>query len=181
MRHLFFILLFSECFMAMGQKTASVAVNLTLPAVALIDIVPSASSTVALKMTAPTEAGQPIGVGTANSANWLIMTSAVTAAGSRNVSGSVVGTMPPGIRLRLDVSPYTGTGLGFSPSMGYVTTNIYMTNTATKFIDNIKGSFTGTGTGSNGFRLRYSIEISDYAAIRSGTTSLTVRYTMADN
>jgi hypothetical protein len=181
MRSVFFILVLSKCLVAVGQKTANVNLSLTIPSVALIDILPSATSTVALKMTAPTEAGSAVGVGTSNSANWLIITSAVTATGSRSVKGDVVGTLPPGIRLRLDVSPYTGSGQGFTAGTGYVTSNVYLTNTANNFIENIKGAYTGTGYGANGFKLKYSIEISNYADIRSGTTSLTVRYTLADN
>jgi len=181
MRCIFFILFFSNCLVASGQKTASVNLSLTMPSVALIDILPSASSAVSLKMTSPAEAGSTVGVGTSNSANWLILTSAVTATGSRSVKGDVIGTIPPGIRLRLDVSPYTGTGLGFSAGTGYVTSNVYLTNTATSFIENIKGAYTGTGYGTNGFKLKYSIEIANYANVRSGTTSVTVRYTMVDN
>lgn len=181
MRCIFFILFFSNCLIAAGQKTASVNLSLTMPSVALIDILPSSSSTVSLKMTAPAEAGLAAAVGASNSANWLILTSAVTATGSRSIKGDLIGTIPPGIRLRLDVSPYTGSGQGFSAGTGYVTSNVYLTNAVTSFIENIKGAYTGTGYGTNGFNLKYSIEIENYTNIRSGTTSLTVRYTMVDN
>ena len=144
-------------------------------------ILPAGSTNVTLKMTAPTEAGTIIGSSASNSANWLIFTSAVTAAGSRSIKGDVVGALPPGVRLRLDVSPYTGDGAGFTGGNSYVTSNVYLTNTATSFIDNIKGAYTGTGYGTNGFKLKYSLEIQTYANIRSGITNVTVRYTMADN
>ncbi|WP_229253907.1 hypothetical protein [Dyadobacter sp. NIV53] len=152
-----------------------------MPSVALVDLLPAGSTNFNLKMTAPTEAGAISGTSNFNAANWLIFTSAVTSGGSRSIKGDVVGSLPPGIRLRLDISPYTGDGLGFTGGSSYVTGNVYLSGTAATFIDNIKGAYTGTGYGTHGFKLRYSLEIQTYAGIRSGTTSVTVRYTMADN
>jgi len=100
---------------------------------------------------------------------------------SRSIRGDVVGSLPPGIRLRLDISPYVGTGQGFTGGNSYVTANTYLTNTPTNFIANIKGAYTGITYGSSGFKLNYSLEIQDFANMRSGTTSVTVRYTMVDN
>ncbi len=83
--------------------------------------------------------------------------------------------------LRLDVGAYVGTGQGFTGGNSYVTANKYLSNTPVSFIDNIKGAYTGITYGSSGFRLTYSLEIQNYANIRSGTSSVTVRYTMVDN
>jgi len=164
-----------------AQTVATVDVSLSMPSVALVDILPSGSNSVTLQMTAPTEAGNTVGTGTANNTNWLIFTSAVATGGSRSIKGDVVGTLPAGIRLRLDVGAYVGTGQGFTGGNSYVTANKYLTNTAVSFIDNIKGAYTGITYGSSGFRLNYSLEIQNYANIRSGTSSVTVRYTMVDN
>lgn len=132
-------------------------------------------------MTAPSEAGTTAGTGTANAANWLIFTSAITAGASRSIKGDIIGTLPAGIRLRLDTSPYVGDGQGFTGGSSYVTSTVYLTGTATSFISNIKGAYTGTGYGTHGFKLKYSLEIQNYALIRSGSSSVTVRYTMIDN
>ncbi|MDR6805203.1 hypothetical protein J2Y45_002488 [Dyadobacter sp. BE34] len=164
-----------------AQTVANVDVSISMPSVALVDILPSGSNSVTLQMTAPTEAGNTVGTGSSNNTNWLIFTSAVTSGGSRSIKGDVVGTLPTGIRLRLDVSAYVGSGLGFTGGNSYVTANKYLTNTPVSFIDNIKGAYTGITYGSNGFQLTYSLEIQDYANIRSGTSNVTVRYTMADN
>ena len=91
-----------------------VSVSLAMPSVALVDILPSGSNSVTLQMTAPTEAGNTIGTGSSNNTNWLIFTSAVATGASRSIKGDVIGTLPAGIRLRLDVSSYVGTGLGFT-------------------------------------------------------------------
>lgn len=164
-----------------AQVTANVDVSISMPSVALVDILPSGSNSVTLQMTAPTEAGNTVGTGSSNNANWLIFTSAVTSGGSRSIKGDVMGTLPAGIRLRLDVSAYVGSGLGFTGGNSYVTANKYLTNTPVSFIDNIKGAYTGITYGSNGFQLTYSLEIQNYANIRSGTSNVTVRYTMVDN
>lgn len=164
-----------------GQTVANVNVSLTMPSVALVDILPSGSNSVTLQMTAPTEAGNTIGTGTSNNTNWLIFTSAVATGASRSIKGDVVGTLPAGIQLRLDVSAYVGTGQGFTGGESYVTANRYLTNTPVSFIDNIKGAYTGITYGASGFKLTYSLEIQNYANIRSGTSNVTVRYTMADN
>lgn len=164
-----------------AQTVANVDVSLSMPSVALVDILPSGSNSVTLQMTAPTEAGNTVGTGTSNSSSWLIFTSAVATGGSRSIKGDVVGTLPAGIQLRLDVSAYVGSGLGFTGGNSYVTANRYLTNTPVSFIDNIKGAYTGITYGSNGFQLIYSLEIQNYANIRSGTSNVTVRYTMVDN
>lgn len=164
-----------------AQTVANVDVSITMPSVALVDILPSGSNSVTLQMTAPTEAGNAVATGSSNNTNWLIFTSAVTSGGSRSIKGDVIGTLPAGIRLRLDVSAYVGSGLGFTGGNSYVTANKYLTNTPTSFIDNIKGAYTGITYGSNGFQLTYSLEIQNYANIRSGTSNVTVRYTMVDN
>lgn len=179
MRYACLIGLLLTGFCSRGQTTTNVSI--TMPSVALIDLLPTGSTNINLKMTAPTEAGNALAAGTSNSSIWLIFTSAVTTGGSRSIKGDVVGTVPAGLRLRLDIAPYVGSGVGFTGGASYVTSNRYLTNTATSFIDNIKGAYTGNTYGSSGFKLTYSLEIQNFASIRSGTTTLTIRYTMADN
>ena len=181
MKYVFLISFLFNCLSSLAQTTASVNLSISMPSVALIDLLPTGSTNVSLKMTAPTEAGTGIGVGNSNAANWLIFTSAVAPGMSRSIKGDIIGLFPSGVRLRLDVSPYVGDGQGFTGGSSYVTSNVYLTNTATSFIDNIKGAYTGTGYGTHGFKLKYSLEILNYANIRSGVNNVTVRYTMADN
>lgn len=181
MRYILSILLLTASLLARAQMTANVNLSIAMPSVAIVDLLPSGSNGVTLKMTAPTEAGVIAGTGTSNAANWLIFTSAVTSGASRSIKGDIIGTLPAGLRLRLDISPYAGDGQGFTGGNSYVTSNVYLTNTAASFIDNIKGAYTGTGYGTHGFKLRYSLEIQNYATIRSGAYNVTVRYTMTDN
>lgn len=166
---------------SVAQSGPTVDISLTMPSVALVDILPTGSTGVALQMTAAAEAGSTIGTGTSNNANWLIFTSTVASGASRSIRGDIVGTLPAGIRLRLDISPYVGSGQGFTGGNSYITANTYLTNTPVSFIDNIRGAFTGITYGSSGFKLNYSLEVQNYANIRSGTSNVTVRYTMVDN
>jgi hypothetical protein len=181
MRYAIYILLFCKCFGALGQASTTVNVSIAVPSVALIDILPTGSTGVTLTMTAPTESGNAVNTGSSNNANWLIFTSAVASGASRSIKGDLVGTLPAGVLLKLEVSPYAGSGLGFTGGNSAVTSNTYLTNTPTKFIDNIKGAYTGTGYGTSGFKLKYTLEIQTYANVKSGTSNVTVRYTMVDN
>jgi len=181
MKYALYILLLCQYFGALGQTTTSVNVSITMPSVALIDILPAGGTNVMLSMTAPAEAGNAVNAGTSNSSNWLIFTSAVASGASRSIRGDLVGTLPAGVALKLQVAPYVGSGQGFTGGNSAVTSNTYLTNVPTTFISNIRGAYTGNTYGSSGFKLTYSLEIQNYANIKSGSTSVTVRYTMADN
>ena len=172
------IFLLLKCLAVAGQ--ASTNVSITLPPVSLIDVVPSGGGNVTLTMTASNEAGTIIGTGTPSATNRLIFTSAVTPGASRSIKGDIIGTLPAGINLRLATAAYTGTGQGLTGSSITVTSSILLTNIAATFISNIQGAYTGTGAGE-GFKLTYSLEIDGYDKIRSGTSQVTVRYTMVDN
>ena len=182
MRFVLLIVLVLNALCLRAQTTSNtVNVSITMPQVALIDLLYSGSSNIKLSMVAPAEAGNAVGTGTANASTWLIFTSAVAAGSSRSIRGDVVGTLPAGIRLKLTVSPYAGTGQGFTGGKSYVTGNTYLTSAQTSFIDNIQGAYTGTEYGTSGFKLTYSLEIQNFASIRSGSSTVTVRYTMSDN
>lgn len=178
MRHLFLLLIFAKFCDARAQ---SFTVGITMPPVALVDLVSSSSLNFTLSATAPTEAGNAINTSSSNTFTSLILTSAVGPSVTRSIRGDVIGTLPPGIQLRLDVSAYSGSGAGFAGGNGVVTSSVYLTNSPnTRFIDNIKGAYTGIAA-TDGFKLKYSLEVQTYANIRSGTSVLTVRYTMTDN
>lgn len=179
MKNIFFILFLLTGFWCRGQTPVNANVSIALPSVALIDLLSGSTPDVTLSMTAPIEAGTKIGAGNSNSSYWLIFTSAVVTGASRSIKGDIVGTVPDGVRLRLDTSPYTGGGQGLTGIT--VTTPAYLTNAVSTVINNIRGAYTGISYGTDGFMLKYSLEIQTYANIRSGNSSLTVRYTMIDN
>lgn len=173
---IFFFINWIDC-RAQGNP---VNVSIKMPPVALIDILSSGSGNVSLSAIATSEAGNALNTSASNGTNWLVFTSAVVS-GSRNIKADLIGTLPPGIRLKLVISPYTGSGQGVTGGNSYITGNVYITNSPAIFIDNIRGAFTGITYGSDGFKLNYSLEVQNYGNIRSGTSSLTIHYTMADN
>jgi len=175
------ILLVVICFESLAQTLPpTVNMSIAMPPVALIDLLTTSTMNVNLKVTAPAEAGNPVNTTASNASSWLIFTSAVATGVSRSIKGNVAGTLPPGIRLRLDISPYIGSG-AFTASSCFVTSNVYLTTTPTIFIDSIKGAYTGITAGSSGYKLTYALEVQNYASIRSGSTTITVQYTIADN
>jgi hypothetical protein len=154
----------------------SANVNFTLPSVALLDL--NNNSGITLAFQSPTEAGSPIVSPATNTTKWLNFTSAVASSVTRKITAQVVsGTVPNGVQLKLETSSYAGTGSG---ALGTVTSPVYLTTTATTFINSIGGAFTGNGTG-NGYNLKYSLEIQNYSLLRNTNTSFTVIYTLIDN
>ncbi|MBA4851228.1 hypothetical protein [Emticicia sp. BO119] len=154
----------------------SATVNFTLPSIALLDL--NSNSSITLAFQSPAQAGSSIVSPTTNTTKWLNFTSAVAPGVTRRITAQVVsGTIPNGVQLKLETATYTGAGSG---SLGTVTSPVYLTTTATTFINNIGGAFTGNGT-SNGFNLKYSLEIQNYSLLRNTNTSFTIIYTFIDN
>jgi hypothetical protein len=168
------ILLYLSIQTAWCQNSANV--NFMLPSVALLDL--NNNSAITLAFQSPNEAGASIVSPAINTTKWLNFTSAVAPGVTRKITAQVVsGTVPDGVQLKLETSSYAGVGSG---SLGTVTSPVYLTTTATTFINSIGGAFTGNGTG-NGFNLKYSLEIQNYSLLRNTNTSFTVIYTLIDN
>ena len=162
---------------ALGQTTANISVNFTLPAIALLDL--NTNSAIAMAFQSPTEAGASIVAPATNSTKWLNFTSAVAPGITRRITAQVVsGSIPDGVRLKLETASYTGSGGGGS-ALGSVTSPVYPTTTATTLINGIGGAYTGNGT--NGYNLKYSLEIQNYSLLRNTNVSFTVIYTLIDN
>lgn len=150
-------------------------VTVSLPSIALLDL--DNTSAITLKFTAPTVAGASITSPATNTSKWLNFTSAVAPGITRTVSAQIIsGSIPAGVRLKLETATYAGSGAG---ALGSVTSPIYITAAATTFISNIGGAYTGNGTG-NGYNLKYSLEIQDYSLLRNTNNSFTVIYTLSD-
>ena len=158
-----------------GQTTGNASATINLSSVALLDIEPS--GTVSLNFTAPTEAGAVLGSSSTNSTKWINITSAVTTGLTRRVTAQISGgTLPNGVRLKLSVAnPVGGAGTRGTP-----VTLTYLTTTAQTIINSIGGAYTNTGSGS-GFNLTYALDIQTYSILKSGTSTISVLYTLVDN
>lgn len=161
-----------------AQSTASVSVNASLPTVTLLDIEPTTSA-ISLTLQTPVEAGFPVTVPADNATKWLNFTSAVAVGGSRKITAQVTsGTIPNGLRLKLSLSNYTGSGAG---TLGSPVSSAYLSTSAQNIVTGIGGAYTGNGS-NNGYNLTYGLEINSYSQLRhNASTTLTITYTILDN
>ena len=84
------------------------------------------------------------------------------------------GSIPEGLELQIEASPYLGMSKGKS---GTPTGKITVTHMPHVLIDNIGTSYTGSGT-NEGHRISYSFIITDYSQLLSGATTVYVQYTI---
>ena len=154
----------------------SVNISTTVPSIALMDIAPN-NTAFSLNLVAPTEAGSITEINPTNSTKWINFSSAVVTGITRKITAQLSGTLPIGLNLKLVVSNYAGTGAG---ALGTSSGTLFLSGTAQIVINSIGGAFTGDGSG-NGYNLNYSIEISDFALLKSQTSTFSIIYTMSDN
>lgn len=171
-----FILLLTFSMYCEAQSTASVGVNITMPAIALLDIEPN-STGFNLNMTAPTEAGNAITTIGTNSSKWINFTSAVASGASRRISIQISGTIPNGVNLVLTTSGYSGGGAG---NLGNRVNSLTLSTNQQTLINSIGGSYTGNGVG-NGYNLNYTLQVANFSLLRSQSTTLSVLFTFIDN
>lgn len=88
------------------------------------------------------------------------------------------GSVPSGLRLRVQANTYSGTGAG---TFGMPGGTINISGTAKNVLTGIRGAYTGNGA-NTGHRLTYSLQIQNYgqlAGIQTG--DLTIVYTITQN
>ncbi|HEY1054364.1 MAG TPA: hypothetical protein VGE24_04490, partial [Emticicia sp.] len=113
--------------------------SVTLPAIALLDL--NNNSAITMAFQSPSEAGSPITAPASNSTKWINLTSAVASGATRRITAQVVsGSVPNGVRLKLETGVASGIGSG---TFGSVTSPVYLTTSATTIINGIGGAFTG--------------------------------------
>ncbi len=158
-----------------AQTSGTVSVGFTLPLVAMLDI--EGGSGIALNLSAPSEAGNPVAVPAANTALWLNFTSAVTPSLSRQVTVQMSGSLPLGIGLGLLATGPSGSGAGARGSAG---AQVTLTGSAQTLINGIGGAYTGNGL-NNGYNLSYTALLQNYTQLRAGSEAVTVVFTLMDN
>lgn len=164
------------CFPSWAFSQTSVNISISLPSIALLDIAPN-NTAFNLNLAAPTEAGNSVTDNPTNSSKWINFTSAVIEGRTRRITAQISGTLPAGVNLGLNIANYAGIGAG---TLGISSGTVILSGTTQTVINNIGGAFTGDGA-NNGYNLTYILQISDYALLRTQTSTFTVLYTMADN
>ncbi|NBA77565.1 hypothetical protein GOQ04_18560 [Emticicia sp. ODNR4P] len=159
-------------------QTDSHTIGITIPAVTMLRIAPTASKNITMDFTAPSTAGDPIVAPTNNTSLYLQYSSIMTApATGRKISVQASATVA-GLTIAV-----TAANPGATNLQGAGGTISSLGTTATDIITGITSCATGTGS-TDGSNLTYSIattSASAYQNIRSGTSSITVTYTLADN
>ena len=163
------------------------SLGISIPEVALLDIVSSVSKNINLGLVAPTRAGDPVGIPTAIDNLWLnyssILPPLLTA---RKVTIEFTGNVPPGLTVSVQAGNAQTTGgilnggllAGASSLLSLATT----TSGPQTLLSGIGSGFTGFGVG-NGHQLTYNLAIvsADYNLLTStSSSSLNVKYTMTD-
>ncbi len=171
------IYLLCMCLMAstcMAQTTGTVTAGVNLPLVALLDIEPVGGITLAF--TAPSEAGAILGSSATDNTKWINVSSAVSSGLTRRITARISSTLPSGFQLRVQAAnASTGAGTRGTSSGAVLLTNVDQT-----IVNGIAGAYTLSGSG-NGYNLTYSLSIQSYSLLKSGTSTVTVVYTLQDN
>ena len=169
--------------LAQDTKTDNHTVAITIPEVAILDLELSSSKNIAASFVAPTEAGNPITVPVNNTSLWLNYSSIVEPTGvdaSRKVSVKTSATIP-GIDIKVTAATDAGAGAGTKGVP--VAAGVVLTTADQDLITGVGSCWTDTGT-SKGHQLTYAFGLTSaatYSSLVSGTTTVTVTYTLSAN
>ncbi len=177
---LFLLLIGSASDHVNGQVTGQINASVTIPELTRIDLEPDVASLM-LSLDSPLEAGQPTitGVSASNNSRWINYTCALAPGGSvKKIYVQLTnGIVPPGTRLTVQASSYSGGGAGV---MGSATGVIILGNIAQILVNNIGAGFTGNGI-NNGHRLTYQLSVTDFSKLNfSSSGTLQIAYTISD-
>jgi hypothetical protein len=168
---------------AQDTQTDNHQITVVIPNVALLDLETSVSKnfSAAFTQATPFEAGDKITIPVANSDLWLNYSSILAATGLGSISRRVdvkASALVPGVTISV-VAAASTTGFG---TKGTPTAAVTLTTADQPIINTIGSAYTVSGP-SNGHKLTYSFAALDanYAALKAGSTVVTVTYTLADN
>jgi len=162
-------------------EEGQISVYFSIPEIALVDIEPSLNNTVHFSIVSSADPGESPEISEPSGQEiWLNYSSAMkNENGSRKIVAEIVeGSLPDGIELYLEASAYRGTGDG---RLGQSSGRVSLGNQPRPVVAGIGSCYTGDGI-NNGHLLQFSIEITDYSMIHSGSeTEFTILYTLTDN
>lgn len=165
-------------FRSMAQTSGTASVSLTFSTVARLAIASSASST--LTLGSPSSAGSTVTSSTTDETKWINFTSAVVSGVTRRIEANVSsGTVPSGLQLKLGLNAAVGGGGTLGTIVATVGSPITLGSAAT-VLNGITGAYTEVGTGK-GFKLTYTVNITNYGLLRQGTSTVQITYTLIDN
>ncbi|WP_372949647.1 hypothetical protein [Mariniphaga sp.] len=162
-------------------ENGQIAVNFSLPEVALVDIEPDVNNRIHFTLSPASQSGRPPELAeSTNETLWINYSSSLPGhQNSRSITAQISqGTIPQGISLYLEAGSYSGNGRG---KPGQPAGKIELSSQPRPVISGIGNCFTGDGI-ANGHKLVFSIEISDYTNLATaGDTNFILLYTLTDN
>jgi hypothetical protein len=164
---------------AQDTQTDNHQISVVVPVVALLDLETSGTKNFTASFTKPTndEAGEKILAPAANNTLWLNYTSIQAGTTTKKVNVKA-NALVDGVDIHLVAANAAG-GAG---TKGTPTAGFNLLTTDQTLISDIGSAYTSSGP-TNGHQLTYTFLADDanYAALRSGSTTVTVTYTLADN
>lgn len=165
---------------AQFSNQAHASIIFSTPEVAMLGVDPPGSSNITLSLQPVPDPGAGLtGSVVSGSEIWLNYTSSMAfGKPPRSVNVQVTsGTIPPGVNLKLRAMPYSGSGKGL---FGVSTGEVNVTTNPEVILSGVGRCFTGTG--KNGHRLEYRLEISDFGSLSlTQAANVQITYTLTDN
>jgi hypothetical protein len=173
------ILIFCANAKIMAQASGNATTSVTFTSVAKLAIASSGSSSLALGV--PSVVGSSVTNSASDETKWINFTSAVASGISRRIVASIsAGTVTNGLLLKLGLNTPIGGGGTLGSILASTASPITLSSSTSTILDGITGAYTGSGIGS-GFKLKYTLNISNYGLLRQGTQTLQITYTLIDN
>ncbi len=149
--------------------------SFSLKTVAQHTVSVSKSNPIYLDLTSPNMSGA-IQKTTIDNSQWLNYTTYVHPSDpTLSIMVEVIsGTIPPGLMLTVEASPYVGFSQG---KQGSPAGKVTLSPRPKVLINNISTCYTGSGR-NEGHQLTFSIIVIDWAKVRSGTNNISIRYTI---
>lgn len=169
----------SSVFAQADGRIDSHVITVIIPQVALLDLESSSTKDFNATFVAPTEAGDKLAVPLDNTTTWLNYSSIQTSTTPKRVDVKAVPAIV-GLDIHLVAAVASAGTIG---AKGTPNAGVLLSATDQPLITAIGSAYTLTGSG-NGHQLTYSFDTvldANYAALRSGSTPVTVTYTLVDN
>lgn len=160
-------------------ETDNHQISVVVPTVALLDLETSVSKNFTASFTKPAndEAGEKIVAPAANSTIWLNYTSIQAGTTTKKVNVKAA-PLVGGV----DIHIVAAAAVGGAGTKGTPTAGFNLLTTDQVLVSDIGSAYTSSGP-TSGHQLTYTFLADDanYANLRSGSTTVTVTYTLADN
>jgi hypothetical protein len=164
------------------DNTATHAVAITIPTVALVDVENAEGEATTINLTpdvSALEAGEAVDFSTANDNSlWLNYTSVVASEQTRNITASISGTLPSGVSLKLQAGGIS-TGNG---TLGSSAGEVVLSATGQNVVAGIGSAYTESGE-NKGHQLTYTLDMnnSSYSTlVANNNYNVTVTYTITE-